>query len=47
MKNFKENAMMQEMSLQETQDVNGGSMNAPSLVLIIYNSLKGIFTPMA
>ena len=24
MKNFKENAMMQEMSLQEMQEVNGG-----------------------
>lgn len=26
MKNFKENAMMQEMTLQEMQDVNGGSL---------------------
>lgn len=38
--------MMQAMSMHELCTVNGGSINPPSLVLLIYNVLNGVFAPI-
>lgn len=38
--------LMHTMSVQEEREVNGGSLNAPGLMQIIYNALKGVFTPI-
>lgn len=44
---MKKGSMMRAMSVQEKKEVNGGSLNAPSVIHIIYNALRGIFIPMA
>ena len=45
MKNLNENAMMQEMSLQEMKDTNGGI--APLIILIIKVAATAIATGLA
>lgn len=39
--------LMHAMNMQEEREVNGGSLNAPSLMQLIYDTLRGVFTPMA
>ena len=40
------NELMHTMSVQERIEVNGGSIKTPSLMQIIYDALRGVFTPM-
>lgn len=44
--NMGKKEQMHTMSMQEKREVNGGSLNAPSLMQLIYNVLSGMFTPM-
>lgn len=32
--------------MQEKIEVNGGSLNAPGLMQLIYDALRGVFIPM-
>lgn len=43
----KSNALIQEMEMQEKKEINGGSMNPPSLWQIIRNAIEGIIPLIA
>lgn len=45
--NMSKKGLMHTMSVQEKRQVNGGSLNAPGLMQLIYDALRGVFTPMA